>query len=452
MILYELSPPQQNALKLMLDKGRALISLRMGMGKTLVTIIANRTQESRRWLIISPKNAQYSWKKEIKKWAPELLDEMTIIRGSKRKRVVEWRELWGKRDWIASCTYQGFISDYAHILKLNIDVIVCDESHRIRNRSTKGFKLLRTIKSKHLYLLTGTPISRGPQDFWTSLYLVNRKRFSSFWKFVDRYHDVHQGHFGMEIGVPQNAAELREILKPFVYAISREEADKYLPPLTRERIPIQMTTEQARIYKDLTEDKIAEIGDDILVTPNTLSQYTRWRQLLVCPRMLNPKLGVGAAIEAITERILDSPEEDRHCVIFTPFTKAIEHFEEYLRSKKLKYIISLRGGMDIEDISHNIAHFRRTKGIMICSTLFAESFELDPATICYTVGPVWDPNVHDQAEARLRRMTGHHPVMSYYLHHENTIEDHAMDVLSGKAVSIKMSMPVHTFLKGSGPS
>jgi len=448
--LPELSPPQQGALDLMLDKGRALVSLRMGMGKTLVTILANKAQGSRKWLIICPKNAQLTWRKEIEKWASELSLNVYSIRGAKPLRTQTWINLRTESDWIASCTYAGFMADYLNIAKLHPDVIICDESHRIRNRKSKGFKLLRTLKSKHMYLLTGTPVTRGPQDFWTSLHLVNRKEFSGFWKYAERYHDVQQGYWGVEIGEPQNMAEHREIIKPYVYSISREEANKYLPPLTRQFLPIEMSKEQRQIYKALTDEQIALIGNDkLLVTPNKLSQYVRFRQLLICPQIFDSSMGHGPAIEMVAERILDCPLEDRHCVIFTPFTAAIEHFQRYLYRQGLQSIEYLQGGLEEQDIELAIDEFRANRGIMICSTHYSESFELDPATICYSIGPVWDPNVHDQAEGRLRRMTGHHPIMSYYAHFENTLEDHMMDVLSGKVVNIKLSMPVHEFLRGA---
>lgn len=63
------------------------------------------------------------------------------------------------------------------ILRLNIeaynqiefDTIIIDEAQIIKNRETKKYQAIKTLKSLQRILLTGTPIENSIDDIWSHL-------------------------------------------------------------------------------------------------------------------------------------------------------------------------------------------------------------------------------------------------------------------------------------------
>ena len=70
------------------------------------------------------------------------------------------------------------VDDYSWVN--NKTMIVCDESHRIKNSTSKIGKFMKFLKNKTKYkmCLTGTPQSQGYIDYWNQLYFLDKMDIS----------------------------------------------------------------------------------------------------------------------------------------------------------------------------------------------------------------------------------------------------------------------------------
>ena len=156
------------------------------------------------------------------------------------------------------------------------------------------------------------------------LHLLDPRKFPAYWPFVNRYCHVIKTPFGKEIlNRPKNPTEFNKMLKHYMIRHKKSEVLKDLPDKVRRVLPIDMNRKQARMYNELFEDMMTEVGDDILMVPSVLTKNLRLRQLLVCPRIL----GVdddGAALTALVKDLIPQEFDDgRAVVVGTPFRTAI---------------------------------------------------------------------------------------------------------------------------------
>lgn len=407
---------------------RIIIESDMGTGKTLMALTAMFLEQREKVIIVCSKNALYTWQKEIKKWYPEWSGSKfyTVVSANKKKREV----LWAKDSLFYVCTYQTLMRDESIVSKMGFKILIGDECHRggLRNRKSKGFKCIKNITKNipNIYFLTGTLSRKGPQDVWGLLNILDRKMFRSYWKFINTYCLVIDGPFGKEILGGKNIEGFSMITAPYIYKVPKSISDAQLPKLTRVFIPVEMTSTQARWYKKMCEDMMVEFdSNEIVIASNILTSLTRLRQITCCPAMLNDDMNdLGAGIETVVDMIQDM--ETHHCVVFTPYRKAVTYFKQYLKDKVTKDVFHLWGSMEPEEVGAAVEGFKKTGGIIVCTVKFSQSFELETANKCFFIGYEHDQNENYQSEGRLRRMTVDKPIKAYYLQHKNPYEPNEM--------------------------
>ncbi len=428
-------------------KGRGIIYADMGLGKSLIAIrIYQALLGNDPLLIVATKRAFNTWRRELTKWDAATRDEITFVMGQPSKRSVMWKN----PNRIMIVTYETASNDFEYIrhyiARSKIQMVIFDEAQKARNKKTKAFLFCNKLSQriKYVLFLSGTLITRGPQDLWTFLHMCDRKRFASYWRFVNAFCNIIDGPFGREIVGAKNTKGLGNELARCLIRIREKDPEvvKARPPLTRDILPITVTDEQRRLQENLiAEMYIVRKDGSIMASATAGVNIMRMRRLMVCPKMLDPTLGYGANIEYI----LDVMTEDPHIVIFTPFRAAVDFMSQAITETFGKDYepFKLLGGTSPDEIGEVEEAFgdplfvHRT---CICTVAFAESFELPSARQCYFNGFEWSQILNYQAEKRLHRLTTPHPVNSYYLVGEGTIEQSVLHVLNRKQHNTNLTM------------
>lgn len=420
--------------------GRAIIGHKTGLGKTLISLIILQMlqeQEGRplKVLVAGTGSSILVWKKEIPRW----LDASYIIMdGQPSVR----HALWNRDYQFALVNYGTLLRDKELAKRQKFDVLITDEAHKWRNRKSKRYETLKSIKTKYFLALSATLANRGSQDVWAALNMINPSVFGSYWRFVNTFCIVDDTGFGKEIIGTKNSDSLWKLLKSRYYVSrTRQEVLPDLPPLVRTIIDLDMSPEQARMHREIGENllTISDAGK-FIVSPGSLSSVVRQRQVAVTPRLLDPNAELGAGLEYL----LDAVEDDPHTVIFTCFAAAIPIIREALVESgyPASKIWSLQGKTKPEEVNTRIEGFKKGQGVMICSISFAESFALDTVKTAYVLGFSWDPAENIQAEGRLRRLDSKimEGVQVYYIVHKGSIEDSVRSVLNEKVVNVTSFM------------
>ena len=412
---------------------RVVLADEMGLGKTVQVLAAIKkldlTQES--VLVVCIGSSLYVWKKEVAKWLPEL--PFTMVIGNAARRHSIWKNL---PSGMVACTF-GVLRQDINVMRKFWVLIIADEAHNLHNRKTKSFKSFKRLRSTYLFLVTGSPVKRGPESLWTFLYLIDPKRFGSYWRFVNAFCMIIDGPFGKENLGPKNITALRELLKDKLLRRRKVDVAPELPPKIRQLLPVEPTPLQARIHKQLAQEMVAELpSGDLLVASTVLAKLVRLRQLLVTPKLISADLEDGAGLNIIMEHMREI-EEHPHVVIFTPFAKAIPFIINRIEREKFGPTVVLKGGMNPDDQEKALLKFASLRCIAVCSIKYAISFDLDTAHTGYFLGYEWEPLENYHAEDRLHRLTTIAPSVNiYYVQLVGTMDEYVLEILTGKQVNV----------------
>lgn len=430
--LRELGPVRRSGL---------LYEMRLGKTPTTIRRIVVRGQTI--IVVICPKNALYVWRNHILGRQGELCFderdcEVRICHGSATERQFEWMDRRTCSVTWYITTYGSFMRDLESILKY-IPIphaVVLDECKRIRNYKSLGFKAVKRYtkpSSVDVHFLEGTPTNKGPKDFWTMLNIIDGKRFGSYHTYTDYFYETVEGFFGgTELAQPRNLDDFHRLLGKYFRVRYRADVRPQMPTVQRSLVPVDMDGEQRRLYEGLDLDSFVWANrDSLVVAPSSLELSIRLRQILICPRILEPTLGLGAAWDALVETLEDAETDDeRNVVVYCPFTKPFPYWEADLIRRGFPNVILLHGGLSPRGQEQALNKARQTRGQVICSIRFAEAFSLAPATASYFIGQEWNPNTNRQAEDRLVPQEGTNPINAYYFAHNSTLESDIVEHLN----------------------
>jgi DNA repair and recombination protein RAD54B len=187
---------------------------------TIITVI--------RWDVELTQN----WKQEFKKWL-----------GNERIGVLTVTSDADLRSFTYARTYQILLINYEKVVKisdelnkLSIDLIICDEGHRLKTQQNKSLKALQQLHSKRRILITGTPVQNDLSEFYTMADFVNPGLLDSYASFKKVYEtpimksrQPHAPRKTVELGRARSDA-LSELTRQFVLRRTSEILAKYLAP------------------------------------------------------------------------------------------------------------------------------------------------------------------------------------------------------------------------------
>jgi SNF2 family DNA or RNA helicase len=158
--------------------------MEVGTGKTATTIhvlrkLYNDSKRIRRTLIFCPPVVVKNWKREAEKYSKIPQDRILLMHESGVKRLKNFqkmREQWND-NFIAVTNYHALqMKDlYDELLDWGPEILVCDESHRLKNPTAVWTKKMIPLsdKAQHKFLLTGTPVLNSPMDLFAPFRILD---------------------------------------------------------------------------------------------------------------------------------------------------------------------------------------------------------------------------------------------------------------------------------------
>lgn len=392
-------------------------------------------------LVMCSGPAVATWKRQIPQWAniEGLEDRIYIVKGSAVKRRAMWLHA-SVKPGIFIINFSIFWRDYKTIKTLRWAAIIADEYHkamRSRKSATYGYFKSMTLHSDVMILATGSIISKDPTSMFTAFQLVAPKVFTSYWKFVETYCIVNASQFGTEILGVKNVEALHAIMDRYFAYVPEDVIADQLPEGLRTVMDVEMDDEQEEIYQGLAQEMIGmmEEGDVMIIASTVLSQLIKLRQLLCCPRALDPSLGMGAGFEAI----MDTLEDEPHIVIFVPFRDACTEITKELCARGYD-AHAIMGGIGNEEQDKEVRYFREHQSIIVCTIAYAESFDLETCKNSFFLG-YSHLDANKQAEGRTRRAISAHEFVKWrYIKYDRTIDEVALLNLQQSAANVRKIM------------
>jgi SNF2 family DNA or RNA helicase len=340
---------QRVALGASWDKEEFAYFMEMGTGKSKVLIdnisILYDNGHIDSALIIAPKGVYRNWvESEIPKHIPDHIYHRIIawVPNPNKKEKEELVSLFEiTPDLIffvmnieAFSTKKGTTFVEKFLLSHNA-LFAIDESTSIKNSSARRTKAVTKLGKmvKYKRILTGLPVTKSPLDLYSQCAFLSEDLlgFSSFYSYKNHFAIIQKRsvatHSFQQIVGYRNLEELKDLVKNFSYRILKKDCLD-LPEKTYSIRTVELTKEQKKIYRELQDYALAELGDSEIVTAaSVITQILRLQQV-VCGFVRSDQ---GKVLEIpsnrITELLSIFEELDNKCIIWANYQYDIRKIE-----------------------------------------------------------------------------------------------------------------------------
>ncbi|KAF9451278.1 RAD54B protein [Macrolepiota fuliginosa MF-IS2] len=367
----------------------------MGLGKTLQTIalvwtLLKQNPYSgvgpviKKVMIVCPVSLVNNWKSEFYKWLGR--DRMGIATCSK-----DPVELHAFKN---SPTHQVLVIGYERLRSMvnkseklrcfpQIDLIICDEGHRLKSSQNKTTKMFKDFKTRRRIILSGTPIQNDLSELHAMTEFCNPGLFDDYPTFRRVYEipilkSRAPGASAKEVELGDaRTTQLLRIAKSFVLRRDADLLKNYLPPKHEYVVFITPTPLQLEIFrKILNPDKM----DDLIEQSTTAESLA---MIGVLTKISNSPI----LLRATAENAKGKPSSMFHKRNFTDATSLVPenaHIEDMKLSGKL---IALSKMLEVirettEEKCVLVSHYTSTLNILeaFCRKMRYSYFRLDGQT------------------------------------------------------------------------
>lgn len=289
-------------------------------------------------LIVAPKSALGAWERDIEKF--DTVDRLTL---KSRITLINYDKVWrGGNESLYNREY---------------GVIVLDEAHAIKNRTSRrsSFLLKLATRAKYRYILTGTPISNGQlENIWSLIcflnpYMIRGRVYSwifkehltrvtkkdgyngSYYEFQNRYCILNQYHKPTSY---INVRELQDLINEYSYRVKKADCLDLPEKLPDEIVYVDQA--EKTLYKKLVKE--SAILEYEILADNPLSRLVKLRQLASGHIKTESELiPVRCNKIDILREIIEGYEDDKKLVIFAEFRYSINLICELLINMDIRF-------------------------------------------------------------------------------------------------------------------
>lgn len=421
----------------------------MGCGKTLTTIAVAgalyNLGKIDRVLVVAPTSVCSVWPHDLNQFATFPWEARVLI-GDKKKRLKALNEL---ENWpfkalrIAVINYESTHRDgiFEALAAYKPDLIVCDESQRIKNPSAAQSKALHKLGDAAPFrmILSGTPVQNNAVDLYSQYRFLDPAVYgANFYAFKNRY-CIMGGYGQHQIVGYRNMDELVEKEHSVAYRVTKEECLD-LPQQTFINRYVQFTDAEQGIYEQLRKSSFLELETGENVTATTiLTMYLRLMQLtggfLTADESTRPKQVNTAKLDALADIIDDYVvDAGKKLVIFARFRAEIAAIENLLRLRKIQYG-SIYGDVPMEERGKIVEDFQTnpdTKVFVAQIQTAGLGITLHAASTAVFYSYDYNYANYAQALARIHRIGQRLPVTYIHLVVDGSIDEKILAALENK--------------------
>jgi SNF2 family DNA or RNA helicase len=447
---YKFYEHQQKAYEIGTRLDQAAFLMEQGTGKTFPAIaVAYRRYldgQVNRLLVVAPLSVLDVWKDEFEKFAKFPYELSVLDKKGRKKNLLVQKPSYCLRDllvqkpsypfWVATINYESAWRYLKEILKWKPDMIIADESQKIKKGTAKQSRGMHKIGKAVRYklILTGTPITQNPLDLFSQYKFLNPMIFGTrFLAFRDEYAQMG-GYYGYEIIGYKHLKKLSRKAYSIAYRVTQAEALD-LPPIINQELRFDLSGRGVYYYHKMKKDLIIELEKEEAITaPIILTKILRLQQITggFLPLGDQRFLKVNKTKLNQLENLLEDLPRQKKIVIFARFLVEIEAIGRVCKKLK-KGFLSLTG--KTENRGKVIKQFQKEDDINVIIVQIQTGslgISLNRAEIVIFYSTTYSYADYDQARTRVHRMGQIKTVNCIHLITKDTIDENILTALKNK--------------------
>lgn len=242
-------------IKLWYLQKNAILADEMGLGKTLQSLMFLNMLVARQkiwgpFLIIAPLSTIPNWEREANEWTE--LRYLSFYGSKTRRSLMLQNELFYidskiPKFQILFTTYEYAVKMIDVFNKIEWQVIILDEAHRIKNNKSKLFSSLMKLQTKFKLLITGTPLQNNTNELWTLLHYLNDEKFNDSKEFNEKFGNLSEA---------EQIEDLQQILRPLMLRRLKGDVEKSITPFEEIIIECPMSQHQKAYYTSIYQQNM----------------------------------------------------------------------------------------------------------------------------------------------------------------------------------------------------
>ncbi|KAL2196486.1 PHD/FYVE-zinc-finger like domain-containing protein [Corynascus similis CBS 632.67] len=424
----------------------------MGLGKTVqvVALLSSFIQDNPRvwpFLIVVPNATCANWRREIKKWAPDL--RVVAYYGGKVSQNLSLQyELFpnGARELKAHVVIMSYESakdseTRSRFSNTKWAGLVVDEAQALKNDENTLYRALHALRISFKLLLTGTPLQNNKRELFNLL------------QFIDPSFKAEQLDEQFAQITSENLPQLHSLIRPYFLRRTKAEVLTFLPPMAQIILPVSMTVLQERLCKSIME-RNPELIRSVFVQGKlkthergSLSNILMQLRKCLChpfiysqaieDRTLSPEVARRNLIEAssklmLLEIMLPKLKERGHRVLlFSQFLDQLTVMEDFLAGLGLRHE-RLDGRQSSMQKQKIIDAFNAPDSDIFAMLLSTRAggvgINLATADTVIILDPDWNPHQDIQALSRAHRIGQRKKVLCFQLMTVDSVEEKILQI------------------------
>ncbi len=424
-------------------RGRVLLADEVGLGKTIEAGMILKEYLLRamveKFLILTPASLVGQWREEM-----ETKFNIACTTSYDTLLKSDPEAFWDQPQVIASIATARRKEHFERLTRQTYDLIIVDEAHHLKNRSTQNYKLVDALKKRFLLFLSATPVQNSLVELYNLLTLLKPGIFKTEKEFRAAYMTPGKPR------IPANRDRMRDLMRDVMIRNTRALVDVRLPPRHATTLRLEAEPEERQCYRTLDvlvgevhtstpghhrlalRHLLSAAGSSPAAAAATLHRFlerekgdSRWLELYE----RYAAIAQGGKEKALLEMLKRNPEEKK--MVFIHHRDTLNHLDNLLTHQAIPFA-RFEGSLSGEDKDAAIARFRDRVPVLLCTESGGEGRNIQFCNTLINFDLPWNPMAIEQRIGRIHRIGQHREVFIFNLVSRGTLESHVLQILDEK--------------------
>ncbi|GIW92573.1 MAG: hypothetical protein KatS3mg110_0620 [Pirellulaceae bacterium] len=462
-------------------RGRALLCDEVGLGKTVEAglILSELTLRglAKRTLVLVPPSLIEQWQGEMRRKF-----SLDFISHDAPEFRSAGQDAWRRFDRIIASIHTAKREPHRHaIAEQHWDMLIIDEAHHLRNRSTLVWKLASQIRKQYVLLLTATPVQNHLEELFNLVTLLEPGLLSTSKQFLRRFVDSRDKM------MPKNIGQLHALLAEVMVRNRRSTVGLQFTRRIARTESVEPWQPEAELYKSVgrwvrkqwqltsgSRSRAARAANSLERAPGQAGPPCPTAKRFERTALVALQVAMGSSCYAASGTLLrlaeypGLPTEERQelealaeacaaqtnsskverllalldefpdkLVVFTQFRATQEMLAKRLAEAGHEVAV-FHGGLNRLAKEQAIQQFRQSARLLVCTESGSEGRNLQFAHGICNFDLPWNPMKIEQRVGRLSRIGQKHDVYVFNLVSQGTIEESILYLLQAKLNMFEM--------------